>query len=176
MSDWLPVIIIGFAIALVLGPVMWLKPNARDSRLADLRSRAAQAGITVQIQALPAALGDGTAAVYYQRWQNRKDLRVGWVLDKQRIDHELNFSGVWDWADGQPAPQEAWKYLRQMLETLPRDACAITATPVGLGIQWPESGGNQAFQKLMKSLDEYTPLIEEAIRKVSSHPASEELS
>ncbi|WHI53039.1 hypothetical protein P3339_09865 [Microbulbifer sp. MLAF003] len=56
MSQWLPVIIIGFAIALVLGPVMWLKPNQRDSRLADLRGRAAQKGITVQIQALPPRL------------------------------------------------------------------------------------------------------------------------
>ncbi|WP_444931446.1 hypothetical protein ACJJIF_06620 [Microbulbifer sp. SSSA002] len=173
MSDWLPVIIIVFAIALVLGPVMWLKPNARDSRLADLRSRAARAGITVQIQALPAALGDGTAAVYYRCWQNRKGLQVDWVLDKQRLEHELNFSGVWDWVDGQPAPQAAWKYLHQLLEKIPRGACAITATPVGLGIQWPETGGEQAFQKLMASLDEYTPLIEEAIRKVSAHSGTE---
>ncbi|MCO1333520.1 hypothetical protein MO867_04115 [Microbulbifer sp. OS29] len=176
MSDWLPVIIIGFAMVLVLGPVMWLKPNARDSRLAGMRSQAARAGITVQIQALPAALGDGTAAVYYHRWQNPKGLQVGWILELQRIEHELNFSGQWDWAKGQPAPKDAWKYLHALLGELPRDICAITATQVGLGVQWRESGGDTSFQKLMSSLDKYSPLIEEAIRKMRPSPTTQELS
>ncbi|GAB2889793.1 hypothetical protein ACCI51_16505 [Microbulbifer echini] len=167
MSEWLPVIIIGFAITLVLGPVMWLKPSQRDSRLADLRGRAARQGITVQIQTLPAALGEGTAAVYYYRWGERKRLQIGWVLQRQRILHELNFSGSWDWGSRVKAPQAAWPYLHQLLNSLPADCCAIIATDVGLGVQWRENGGVKAFSQLSDSLAEYAPLIESAVRKVS---------
>jgi len=167
MSEWLPVIIIGFAIALVLGPVMWLKPSQRDSRLADLRSRAARGGITVQIQALPPALGEGTAAVYYNRWGDRKRLKIGWTLQRQRVEHELNFAGSWDWSKGRAAPKSAWKYLRKLLDAVPSGCCAIIATDIGLGLQWSENGGDKAFEQLSASLAEYTPLIEEAIRKVS---------
>ncbi|WP_444886419.1 hypothetical protein [Microbulbifer sp. JMSA008] len=167
MSEWLPVIIIGFAIALVLGPVMWLKPNQRDSRLADLRGRAARAGITVQIQALPEALGEGTAAVYYYRWKDRKRLQIGWKLQRQRITHEMNFAGSWDWGNSVRAPQAAWQQLHQLLDSLPADCCAIIATDVGLGVQWQENGGVKAFSQLSESLAEYTPLIEESVRKIS---------
>ncbi|GAA5444805.1 hypothetical protein Misp06_02995 [Microbulbifer sp. NBRC 101763] len=167
MSQWLPVIIIGFAIALVLGPVMWLKPNQRDSRLADLRGRAAQKGITVQIQALPPALDKGTAAVYYYRWNDRKRLQIGWTLQRQRVEHELNFAGSWDWSNGRAAPKAAWKYLHKLLDAIPSGSYAVIATDIGLGVQWSENGGDKAFEKLSTSLAEYTPHIEEAIRKVS---------
>ncbi|MFA0811972.1 hypothetical protein [Microbulbifer epialgicus] len=167
MSEWLPVIIIGFAIALVLGPVMWLKPNQRDTRLANLRGRAAREGITVQIQALPPALDEGTAAVYYYRWSDRKRLQIGWALQRQRVEHELNFAGNWDWRNGRAAPRPAWKYLHQLVTSIPNDSCAIIATDIGLGVQWRESGGEQVFAKLSSALAEYTPLIEETIRKSS---------
>ena len=174
MSEWLPVIIIGFAIALVLGPVMWLKPNQRDSRLADLRGRAAKAGITVQIQTLPAALGEGNAAVYYYRWDDRTRLQIGWALQRQRITHEMNFAGNWDWSNSVKAPQAAWQYLHQLLDSLPSGCCAIIATDVGLGVQWQENGGVKAFSQLSDSLAEYTPLIEEAVRRASPIKLSED--
>ncbi|WKD51328.1 hypothetical protein [Microbulbifer spongiae] len=167
MSEWLPVIIIGLVIGLVLGPVMWLKPNRRDRQLADLRSRAARAGITVQIQALPATAGRGTAAVYSHRWQDRKGLRVGWTLQRQRVAHELNFAGRWDWGSGPAAPKSAWHYLHQLLEKVPVNTYAVVATDVGLGIQWEESGGGQTFAQLLSALAEFGPLIEGAIRKPS---------
>ncbi|WP_299944082.1 hypothetical protein [uncultured Microbulbifer sp.] len=167
MSEWVPVIIIALVIGLVLGPVMWLKPNRRDRQLADMRSRAARAGITVQIQALPAPAGRGTAAVYSHPWRDRKGLQVGWSLQRQRVAHELNFAGCWDWGSARAAPQSAWHHLHQLLEKVPVDTDAVVATDVGLGIQWRETGGGQAFAKLLSALAEFSPLIEGVIRKPS---------
>lgn len=165
MSGWLPLIIILFALALVVGPVMWLKPSARDRRLADLRGRAAKSGITVQMQALPAALGQGTAAVYYSRWQDKRRLQLGWRLELQRVEHEMHFAGRWDWRNGRAAPKPAWEPLRKMLDQLPGDACAVVASEGGLGIQWRESGGDAAYRALETALAEFRPTIEEAIRQ-----------
>ncbi|SDZ79113.1 hypothetical protein [Microbulbifer marinus] len=165
MSGWLPLIIIIFAVALVLGPVMWLKPNQRDRRLAKLRGSAAKAGMPVQMLPLPAAEGEGTAAVYYSRWEDARRLQLGWVLELQRVEHDMHFSGRWDWRNSRAAPKPAWEPLRQMLDQLPRDACAIVANQSGLGIQWQESGGDGAFSALQAVLDEFRPRIEEAIRR-----------
>jgi len=164
MSTWLPLLIILFALALAVGPVMWLKPSARDRRLATLRRRAAQAGVVVQMQALPAALGQGSAAVYSSRWQDTRRLQLGWALELQRVEHEMHFRGRWDWRNGRAAPPPAWEALREMLERLPEDACAVVGSEGGLGIQWQESAGEAGFRALESALVEFRPVIEEAIR------------
>lgn len=165
MAGWLPLIIILFAVALVVGPVMWMKPSGRDRRLASLRSRAARAGLTVQMRPLPEALGEGSAAVYFCRWQDLRRLQLDWILELQRGAHEMHFSGRWDWCNDRAAPQAAWAQLRQMLEQLPGDACAIVASQAGLGIQWRESGDDSGFAAVETALNEFRPSIEEAIRE-----------
>ena len=46
-------IIAVFVIALVLGPVMYLKPSAKENRLAALRLAARKAGLTVKLDSIP---------------------------------------------------------------------------------------------------------------------------
>ncbi|AMX02647.1 hypothetical protein SAMN05660479_00749 [Microbulbifer thermotolerans] len=168
MAGWLPLLILLFVLALVVGPVMWMKPSARDRRLAAMRARAAASGLAVQMQALPAALGQGTAAVYSSRWGDGRRLQLGWILELQRVEHELHFAGRWDWRNGRPAaPKSAWEPLRQMLKNLPEDACAVIAQENGLGIQWRESSGDAGFHALEAALAEFRPPIEEAIRQAA---------
>lgn len=168
MASWLPLIIILFAIVLVVGPVMWLKPSDRDRRLAALRSRAARDGLTVQMQSLPAAEGQGTAAVYFVRWRDSRRLQTGWVLERKRGDHEMHFSGRWDWRNGRAAPRPAWEPLRALLGALPEDVTAIVGAGSGLGVQWRESTGDSGMTALEKALEASRPLIEEAIRQPRS--------
>ncbi|MGL6162048.1 hypothetical protein [Microbulbifer sp.] len=165
MTGWLPLIIILFAVVLVVGPVMWLKPSARDQRLAALRSRASREGLTVQMKSLPAAEGQGSAAVYFTRWGDTRRLQTGWVLERQRGDHEMNFAGHWDWRNGRAAPQAAWGPLRELLAALPEDAIAIVGAETGLGVQWRESSGDRGMTALEKALEASRRPIEEAIRQ-----------
>ena len=174
MAGWIPVLIIIFAVALVVGPVMWLKPSEHDRRLAALRQNAAAAGMTVQMKALPAALGQGTAAVYFRRWGDQRRLRVGWTLELQRLEHEMHFSGRWDWRNGREAPQAAWEPLRQLVSQLPGDACAVVASESALGVQWQESSGQKGLVALQSALNEFGPIIEAAIRQPRPRSAGEE--
>ncbi|GAA5523479.1 hypothetical protein Maes01_00024 [Microbulbifer aestuariivivens] len=164
MSAWLPLLIIVFAVALVVGPVMWMKPSDRDRKLAGLRQRAIRAGMTVKMKPLPAVLGSGTAAVYFNRWEDPRRLDVGWNLELQRMTHDLHFYDRWDWV-GKPAPKAAWPLIRDLLQRLPEDACGVQSTNGGLGVQWQERSGDRGFEALSQSLTRLLPEIEEAIRQ-----------
>ncbi|HEY8569427.1 hypothetical protein [Microbulbifer sp.] len=164
MASWLPIVVIIFAITLVVGPVMWLKPSSRDKKLAELRQRAASAGLKVQIQPLPESQGAGTAAVYFSQWRNPRRLQSGWGLELQRMSHELNFDGVWDWRKKREAPEAAKPSLKELISLLPADATAIFANDAGLGVQWRERSGGAGLDAIIHALGAVRPVIEEAIR------------
>lgn len=165
MASWLPILIIVFVVALVIGPVMWLKPSGRDRRLATLRQNAASSGLRVQMQSLPAAEGKGTAAVYFSQWRNPRRLQTGWALELQRMSHEMHFDGVWDWRKGRQAPELAQKPVKELLESLPADTTAIICSDSGLGVQWKERSGEDGLKAIQSALSELRPVIEEAIRE-----------
>ncbi|MEX2962130.1 hypothetical protein [Microbulbifer sp. TYP-18] len=170
MASWLPLIIVLFALVLVVGPVMWIKPSRRDRDLAALRQRAAKAGMTVQMMPLPAALGEGSAAVYFGRWEDNRRLQTDWVLELQRVSHAMHFAGRWDWRNGRAAPQSARAALVEMLGVLPEDACAVVASRGGLGVQWRETSGDPGLAALEAALGRFRPLIEQAIRLPPGRP------
>ena len=172
MASWLPIIAIIFAVVLVIGPVMWLKPSSRDRKLAELRQRAASAGLKVQMQTLPASQGVGNAAVYFAQWRNPRRLQTGWGLELQRMEHEMHFDGIWDWRNGRQAPEAAHAPLKELLGMLPADACAVYANDSGLGVQWGERSGDDGLSKVQDALTGMRPVIEEAIRL--SAPRQEE--
>lgn len=165
MASWLPLLVILLAVALVIGPVMWLKPSSRDRRLASLRQAAASAGFRVQMQKLPASQGSGTAAMYLAGWRNPRKLDTGWGLEVQRMSHEMHFEDVWDWRNGRRAPEAAESPLRDLLGQLPADSVAVLATDGGLGVQWKETSGDPGFRAIQHALTELRPIIEEAIRQ-----------
>ena len=167
MASWVPIVVIILAVALVIGPVMWLKPSSRDRKLAELRQKAAAAGLKVQMQSLPEALGQGTAATYFCQWRNPRRLSTGWVLELQRVSHEMHFNGQWDWRKGRAAPEAAQSALKELLAMLPTDATAVFANDSGLGVQWRERSGDNGFTRVQEALDAQRPVIEEAIRQVS---------
>lgn len=176
MSSWLPIVVIFFAVALVVGPVMWLKPSSRDKKLADLRQRAASSGLKVQLQPLPESQGTGSAAVYFSQWRNPRRLQSGWALELQRMSHELNFDGVWDWRKKREAPDAAKPSLRELIALLPKDATAIFANDAGLGVQWHERSGGPGLDAIIHALGTLRPVIEEAIRLPQVGGASEGIS
>ncbi|MBB5210576.1 hypothetical protein [Microbulbifer hydrolyticus] len=167
MASWLPIVAIIFAVVLVVGPVMWLKPSSRERKLADLRQRAAMSGLKVQMQSLPASQGTGNAAVYFSQWRNPRRLQTGWGLELQRMSHEMNFDDVWDWRNGREAPESAKLPLKELLSMLPADATAVYANDSGLGVQWRERSGDNGLAAVQEALGSMRPVIEEAIRQAT---------
>lgn len=164
MSGWMPIVIVLLAMALAIGPVLWLRPTDQDRQLASLRQRATRSGLSVQMQQLPPGAGEGSAAVYFERWRNPRHLQTGWTLELQRVAHDLNFQERWDWRNGRTAPEAALQPLRELLAGLPGDATAVISTDFGLGIQWRERSGGTGMDALEGALTSFCPVIEEAIR------------
>jgi len=73
-------LIIALVVAIVIGPVMWLRPNPREKQLLRLRNAARQAGLHVHLRAVPPNHGEGDRHVepsimaYIRPWteQERK--------------------------------------------------------------------------------------------------------
>ena len=105
---WTPIIIIALAVAMVVGPVMLMRPSRLQQRQSRLRQYALEQGLRVQLQPLP----DGAASP-----DERQMLPVyllppapaaggsrrlpPWLLIRHAISHDIHFSGHWDWRRGQ---------------------------------------------------------------------------
>ncbi|MEX1033317.1 MAG: hypothetical protein WDZ30_08150 [Cellvibrionaceae bacterium] len=153
---WVPILITVLVIALAAGPVMWLRPTPYQRRIAELRGRAAQLGLRVQLVPL-ARLGiAGTradadsVAGYGLPWiqSAEDDNRVirqlanrPWCLVRGRMNHDLHFSGWWDWLKGKQADREWHESLRRLIGELPDDVIALENNQQGLWLYWWERGG-----------------------------------
>lgn len=95
MTIW-PLIVVGLAVAMVVGPIMLLRPSSRDRRLTALRQSATQMGLSVRMASYELQGKTHPIAVY----QLNSDLPAhtrGWLLLKRGYDHDLHFYREWDW-------------------------------------------------------------------------------
>jgi hypothetical protein len=140
------------AVALVIGPVMWLRPSQGQQRLARMRLRARQLGIDIRITELPQT----------RRAQVRKeDVEQGalyrlFVHDPRTL-RPLNFrcvrapGGDWESAGGDvPAPVRAAVTTAQA--ALPADVVGIELGPQGVGVFWRESGDESTVANVAAQL------------------------
>lgn len=154
MSDIFPYLIIAVAIALVVGPVMLMRPSQRQQRQLKLRNCATQQGLRVHMMPLP-TLGAGSqegpsrpCAAYCLAWPPQHADTSGWLLLKGKLEHEIHFHGVWVWATNQAADDYWHALLRTVLQSLPDGVLALGNGPQGLSIYWNEVGDEAAVKAL----------------------------
>jgi hypothetical protein len=166
-SMWIPILVIALAVALAIGPVMWLRTTPMQRRLISFRNRAAQLGLRVQLrQAVDLDLkGDEFSgeilAGYGLLWVKspEDDARVlrhpvtrPWRLRRQRISHESHFAGWWDWHTGMEADSAWHEPLHGLIPDLPPDALVVENDRQGLWIYWRERGDLKRVEGLAASL------------------------
>ena len=147
---WEAIVIIGLVLAMMLGPVLLLKPNKRQDQLAKMRSEALSLGMKVSMGKLQEPV-----AVYTMSWPASPNTYYGdaeWLLQRKNYQHPIHLNGVWDWHDSQ-AKDAVVKKLVDSLDSLPDSVQAITATRNGLGLYWQEKGGQPQLQNLAEWLD-----------------------
>lgn len=164
---WIPVIIIVLAMALAVGPVMWLKPTAREKRMAACRSRAAELGMRVSMVSV-ARLGNvsesvgeqGMLACYGLPWDKSvpaeeallEEDAPDWCLLRTRFSHGANFAGDWDWQSGSSEP--AWPALRDFVSALGEEYVLCRCSHQGLSLGWLEKGGVEQVDLLNRLLQQ----------------------
>ncbi|MEY4590798.1 MAG: hypothetical protein RL497_2874, partial [Pseudomonadota bacterium] len=97
-------LVIGLTLAIILGPLLMLKPSQGLQKLADLRQNAQQLGLIVQAHCHPAITQPGAWVFYLMPWPsfaNTSKLHT-WALLQKNFSHEIHLKGQWDFQ--QPTP------------------------------------------------------------------------
>lgn len=167
--SWTAIALIFFlALAMMVGPVLALRPNPRQRHIASLRAAAIERGLKVYID----SLHQEEIAVYQILWPTTLKLQYGevsWCLVKQKHPHEMHFLGRWEWR-GRVKPAVAVQtYLERKLESLPESVQALGSTPQGLCSYWNERGREAALDVietwLKEARAELWPLVQQEVRE-----------
>lgn len=162
--SWFVVVLVLLVFAMLVGPVLMMKPSPRDRRLANLRSQATNLGLRVSLQPLSKRM----VAVYelpWEREEHTKLIGVEWMLERQSYSHEIHFADWWQWAgEGRP-PAAAVPLLQAQMQSLPEGVLAIEATRLGLRCYWSEIGGEQRLTLLGEWLKTTAAIIRPYIHR-----------
>lgn len=157
MNLWLIVIVIA-VVAMVLGPIMMLQPNATQRQQEQLRTRAMELGLRVRISSLPKQNVDtetpAATPVYYLPVEAEKGKkgRSGWLLIRMPYTHEAHFQGDWQWHGHGRASAAETAVLKEVLKLLPPSVSAVEAGIQGYGFYWSEAGGIKRLEALLPLL------------------------
>lgn len=151
--SWTAIGMIALAMAMMLGPILIMRPSRWQKRLASMRQEANTQGFQVQMSHF-----DGESVAVYERpWprgtvqEDRQRGRLSeWMLMRRNYNHELHLAGVWQWQDGQRPPEAVQSWLAEALTELPESVVAVRATKLGFGCYWQESGGMDVFHAILR--------------------------
>src|SRR5690606_1602091 len=145
-----------FALAAVMGSVMWLRPSPAQQRQARLRERARQLGLDVRLAPLPQT----------RRARVRKESAdSGVVYRLMRFDLTampaqlfvlVREAGAEEWERQSPTELSpaVVAVIEKVLPRLPRDVVAVELTPQGPGFYWREQGDDETVATLRTLLGE----------------------
>ena len=154
--EWL--IVLG-VVLFVAAPVMWLKPNPRQTRQNALRSFARKEGIEVKLAAPPLhnfkGFMPGYRFAYEQKAPGPNFVLVRDAHASEALEH---FHAGWRWriAPLRPLPTAADASLKALLERLPTDALVIESSAQAMTLWWWESQGPERFTLYLEAFRELT--------------------
>lgn len=132
--------------ALVLGPILWLKPSPGQARQAQQRLRARREGLEVRLCSLPQS----------RRCRVRQETPVqGAVYRLPLLEQPQpplpdflwvreNATAAWETETAATAPPAVQAALNQVMAAAPADVVAVEAGSGGASIYWQERGGEEA--------------------------------
>ena len=159
MNLWIIIVVIA-VVAMVLGPIMMLQPNAAQRSQEQLRRRAMELGLRVRIISLPRQNTDtetpSAMPVYSlpDEAPSEDDIRPEWLLMRTPYAHEAHFMDTWQWhANGRASAHEQM-VLEAILPQLPASVRAVEASIQGHGFYWSEGGGISRLETLLPLLQQ----------------------
>lgn len=144
-------LVIFLAVALVIGPVLWMKPTRSQARQAQIRQLATQGGLDVRITELPQT----------HRAQVRRDAALQGVVYRLPVRDPRTVVGLqhrvvrdaemWE-AEGDQLPRPLGEVLANICVDVPADVVAIEIGPQGPGVFWRERGDAAAVAQIIAQL------------------------
>jgi hypothetical protein len=143
------------AVALVLGPVMMMRPNPAQKKKEAMRLLARSEGVHYSVRNLPQQADElekpAPVPVYFLPPADANS-SVSWMLIRTLYQHDIHFLGRWAWR-GNVRPGDAeLAVLHEHLGVLPESVRAVSAGAEGITVYWDETGGEVVLQKILNLL------------------------
>lgn len=155
-SNLLLIFLIIGVVAMVVGPIMMMQPNAVQRRQETLRTRAMTLGLRVKMGSLLQSVHAAreTLPIYWLPLLDGNGQRQ-WLLIREAYSHESHFLDYWSWYDKQKASEAEQHWLRENLPYLPDSIKAIAADPQGINVYWSEMEGERGLESIAHFLTSY---------------------
>ena len=145
--------LIGFGIAVVISPLMWLRQSPQAKRMTELRGMATQLSIQVSLHRRPDAREDEVSldSVCYRLPWLDWNASESWVLQRFSPRGWDSHCEGWRWTQHQAHPD--WDdLLAQLIPALPTGVSALIASKAGIGMIWDERGDALDLEKIAATL------------------------
>lgn len=126
------------AVAMIVGPIMMMRPSPSQARLAKLRSAAEKKGLHIRLDKNPYANNKSTLAVYSFPVKLQASLASGCSLFRKPYVHEIHFCRDWDWYKKGELNQAQMSALQQLVGSLDKSIEGLECNPRSLGFYWSE--------------------------------------
>lgn len=149
-----PIIAI-FAVLVLVGSVLWLKPSPAQQRQTKLRLLARSLGLDVRLSALPQVRRARVRGEDQQQGVVYRLLRFGEqsATPLEYVVCRVNAQSEWESESKQTMTPVQRSVLDNVLAQLPNDAVAFEITAGGCGVYWRERGDEETVQLLKRLLE-----------------------
>ncbi len=141
-------LIIFLVIALIIPPIMALKPNPTQNRQKRLRERAREQGLLVQLVGLPQT---HRQAVRREETANGVMYRLPW---RHPVGKRRQFEFLLDRRETEPQriPPAILEPLQKTLTALPETVVAVAFSHQGVAVYWREAGDESSVDHIAEQL------------------------
>lgn len=151
-----------FVIALLIGPIMAMRPTKGQQRKEQLRMDGRAMGLHYRVTRLPKRVTDMEDApaisCYFLLPHDAQVLHPEWMLRRTSYSHGGNFYEDWDWLNDERPNERVIAKLSDIIPRLPADAMALGAGPSGTSIYWKEQGDKTVLAELKQYLEDIAAL------------------
>ncbi|MDC0173153.1 hypothetical protein OAK26_05335 [Gammaproteobacteria bacterium] len=147
---WLVII---FAIAVVVSPLMWFKQSPRQKRISQLRSAAANLNLQVSLHRRPEARESEAAltSVCYKIRCGEEPSDSDWVLHRFSGRGWASDWEGWQWFNKQA--DVSWcDLVEDIVKDMPGGVSAIIMQSNSVGMIWDERGDEEQLGQIAKKL------------------------
>ncbi|MGO2131501.1 MAG: preprotein translocase subunit YajC [Halomonas sp.] len=158
--SWL---VIAGVMAMLVAPLMWLKPSPRQKRLVALRGEARKLGIEVKMDVSPAHQAKGLVAVYRWPYPGSRPGPDFMLVSPDLASPALKvFSDGWCWRTEplRPLPEPAQRLLSRLPAHLGDSVLAIGSSRSALTLWWDEALYAQQLPAFVEPLAELRDALE----------------
>ena len=160
------VVITVVVIALIVGPVMTMRPDPAQKNREKMRTLASAAGIRFTIKKLPkqaAEIDNPEPVSVYFFAPTGPQAGDDWLLLRAIYPHEILYLRGWEWQGDTRAATAEQEVLKKYLPELPEGVRGVSAGSQGICVYWNEKGGEVALEKVIALLQALKALQVQAI-------------